>query len=151
MSRLTEAQLKARLVEIRALPQTEYVWGYRRGINKNHHGARWMTDEDHTRLMALTGDSARGDRGRGYRDGYAGRPPATADEPMAAPTAALRALLEASGVSHREFAALVVARDECAVRRWLDGDEVPAQVLAWAERVVSITSDGNDITILVSR
>jgi len=54
----------------------EYATGYQRGLRRHYHGERFGTDAEHEQWMALgVGDDNRLDRGRGYRDGFAGREP----------------------------------------------------------------------------
>lgn len=50
----------------------------------------------------------------------------------------LAAVIGISGMSVRQFAAQVMARDERTVRRWLAGDPMPEVVAVWLSRVESI-------------
>ena len=45
----------------------------------------------------------------------------------------LRALIDRSGLSARKFATRVLFRNERTVRRWLAGDPMPAEVLAFVQ------------------
>lgn len=50
---------------------SDYSNGYQRGLRRLHHGSAFGTEDDHKRWHAATGE-----RGQGYRDGLAGKPPA---------------------------------------------------------------------------
>lgn len=55
----------------------DYGAGYLRGLNRHFHGELYGTAKDHAIWMrlGLKGDDSRAERGRGYRDGFAGKPP----------------------------------------------------------------------------
>lgn len=52
--------------------------------------------------------------------------------PNTAPVALLRAAIRRSGLSNRQFAERVLARDERTVRRWIAGTSpIPDAVVRW--------------------
>lgn len=59
------------------------------------------------------------------------------DVPHAADAELLRACIAKSGLSARQFAMQVLARDERTVRRWLSGQELPQQARAFLERYLA--------------
>ncbi len=56
---------------------SEYGEGYRLGLRRHYHGEKFGTSAQHEQRMGfgLEGDP-REEMGRGYRDGFAGNPPA---------------------------------------------------------------------------
>jgi hypothetical protein len=56
---------------------SEYGEGYRLGLRRHYHGEKFGTSAQHEQRMGfgLEGDP-REEMGRGYRDGFAGSPPA---------------------------------------------------------------------------
>lgn len=60
-----------------------------------------------------------------------GRTERGAQRRQAAARAALSALLEASGLSIRQFAPAILGVEERTVRRWLAGEEIPAVRAEW--------------------
>jgi hypothetical protein len=46
----------------------------------------------------------------------------------------LRAAIEVSGLSARQFAMTLLVRDERTVRRWLTGEPMPSVVREWLAR-----------------
>lgn len=56
------------------------------------------------------------------------------DDLIAADIDLLRRAIDASGLSIRQYAAQILARDERTVRRWLGGDPMPAVVRAYLLR-----------------
>jgi hypothetical protein len=54
----------------------DYGRGYQRGLRRLYHGDRFGTEQEHETWLGLgTGDDPREELGRGYRDGFEGRPP----------------------------------------------------------------------------
>ena len=75
-------------------------------------------------------------------------------EPVRTDTTAsmLRATIEASGLSIREWAAVVAAgRDARTVERWLAGEPMPEAARRWLERLVRVELRGGDVVITVAR
>jgi hypothetical protein len=57
------------------MPEISNFWaGYLRGVRCNYYGAKFGTDKEHARWMALaeSDDDSRRARGLGYRKGFAG-------------------------------------------------------------------------------
>lgn len=55
--------------------------------------------------------------------------------PGSDPAALLRAAIDRSGLSARQYAETVLVRDERTVRRWINGHSpIPAAVVAFLER-----------------
>lgn len=52
---------------------------------------------------------------------------------VASPAETLNAAIARSGRSTREFAHRILGRGERQVRRWLEGDRIPAETLRWLE------------------
>ena len=69
--------LRARTLARLDAEHADYWTGYQRGLRRHYHGARFGTPEEHAQWMAMADapDRTRADRGRGYRDGVAGRAP----------------------------------------------------------------------------
>lgn len=69
--------LRARTLAHLDAEHTDYWTGYQRGLRRHYHGERFGTDEEHAQWMAMADapDRTQADRGRGYRDGFAGRAP----------------------------------------------------------------------------
>jgi hypothetical protein len=61
----------------RLTDQPDYYVGYITGLRRFHHGERFGTEGEHQQWLALAADAdkMRRERGRGYRDGLAGRDP----------------------------------------------------------------------------
>ena len=61
----------------RLTDQPDYYVGYIRGLHRLRHGERFDTEDEHQQWLALASDvdKRRRERGRGYRDGLAGRDP----------------------------------------------------------------------------
>lgn len=54
----------------------DYASGYQRGLRRHYHGERFGSDEEHKKFMRCgLDDDYREELGRGYRDGFAGKPP----------------------------------------------------------------------------
>ena len=51
----------------------DYAAGYQRGLRRYHHGENFGTEADHLKWVSLDGHCQ--ERGDGYRDGVAGKPP----------------------------------------------------------------------------
>jgi hypothetical protein len=64
--------LKARTMEQRQRDRKEYWQGYKRGLRRAFFGKEFGTTGEHNLYMNLEDDPERdrGERGRGYRDGY---------------------------------------------------------------------------------
>lgn len=55
----------------------DYGAGYQRGLRRNYHGDKFGTTDDHEKWLRLgSNGDPREELGRGYRDGFAGKPPA---------------------------------------------------------------------------
>ncbi len=55
---------------------SDYAAGYQRGLRRLYHGDSFGNVEEHEQWLSLgTGEDPRIELGRGYRDGFAGRPP----------------------------------------------------------------------------
>ncbi len=67
------------------------------------------------------------------------------------PRAAVSAAIAASGLSVAEWARTVAGRDERTVRRWLAGEPIPAQVVAWLDRMESVTVSPETVVVTVRR
>lgn len=55
----------------------------------------------------------------------------------------LRALIDRSGLSARKFATRVLYRNERTVRRWLAGEKMPAEVVAFVYAQSSVPAELN--------
>jgi len=54
----------------------DYGAGYQRGLRRLYHGDNFGTEQEHLQWMDLgTEGDLREELGRGYRDGFEGRPP----------------------------------------------------------------------------
>jgi hypothetical protein len=58
----------------RALCSGDYLAGYQRGLRRYYHGEKFGTQAEHEKF--LNPGEHRAELGRGYRDGFAGKPPA---------------------------------------------------------------------------
>jgi hypothetical protein len=65
--------------------------------------------------------------------------------------AALRAHIEASGLSIREWARTVAGRDHRTVLRWLAGEVIPSHAADWLARLGPVHATRSRVTITVSR
>lgn len=74
-SSMTEKKYQAYRAAAQSLGDTEkeYALGYARGIQRFYFGEVFGTDQEHQQCLALEG--SRQERGDGYRDGFAGKPP----------------------------------------------------------------------------
>ena len=77
---MTATQFRRLLAEGETLRSTcrgDYGAGYVRGLRRCYHGENFGTAEEHALLLAAveSEDASRAERGRGYRDGLAGRRP----------------------------------------------------------------------------
>lgn len=59
----------------------------------------------------------------------------------------LARVIEASGLSQRQFAFRVMGRDERTVRRWLAGETMPPAVRDWLDSIESIELTSRSIRI----
>lgn len=65
--------------------------------------------------------------------------------------AALRAHIEASGLSIREWARTVAGRDPRTVTRWLGGETIPDAAADWLARVARVDVTAHRVTVTVAR
>ena len=63
---------KARTMEQQERNRKEYWEGYKRGLRRSFFGKGFWTTQEHDLYMNLVDDPdhKKGERGRGYRDGY---------------------------------------------------------------------------------
>lgn len=72
---MTESEFRALARSVAQLA-SEYGAGYRLGLRRHHYGEKFGTAAEHEQRMALGLDGdPREEMGRGYRDGFAGKPP----------------------------------------------------------------------------
>ena len=64
---------------------------------------------------------------------------------------ALRALIDASDLSDREWARLVSGRDPRTIQRWLAGEVIPHDATEWLARIVRVTASARTVTVVVRR
>lgn len=125
---MNNAEFQRSLLRARTLAHggdTDYWSGFQRGLHRAHHGESFGTAEEHELWLTLADspDQFRAERGRGYRDGLAGRFPDPSDADR------LRAELERLGLSQRGLAR-ELDLDERTVRRWCAGDS-PVPRVVW--------------------
>ncbi len=65
--------------------------------------------------------------------------------------AQLRAHIDASGLSIREWATTVAGRDPRTVERWLAGEGIPASAADWLSRLGDVTATRNRATVTIER
>jgi hypothetical protein len=76
---MTEREYLLWLNQAKVMIGGDYAAGYERGLQRLYQASRAFRDAEHQLWMSLgIGDDYRTELGRGYRDGYAGRPPAAA-------------------------------------------------------------------------
>ena len=63
----------------------------------------------------------------------------------------LRAHIDASGLSDREWARWVSGRDPRTIQRWLAGEVIPADATEWLARIVRVTATPRTVTVTVRR
>lgn len=63
----------------------------------------------------------------------------------------LRKIIDATGLSIREFAEYVLGRDERVVQTWLAGEKPPRHVLQLLERIEWVELRGHYLQIVVRR
>ena len=70
--RMRRADTLSRLTD-----QPDYYVGYIRGLRHRYHGEKFDTEDEHQQWLALALDldKTRRERGRGHKDGLAGRDP----------------------------------------------------------------------------
>ena len=69
-----QAEIRRAQTMIRLAPdEADYYAGFMRGLRRAYHGESFGTEAEHQTWLALVDDSdtARAERGRGYRDGLA--------------------------------------------------------------------------------
>lgn len=72
---MNERKFQAYMDAAKAI-EGDYSVGYRRGLRRYHHGEQFGTGAEHQQWMTLgLGGDHRTERGDGYRDGAAGKPP----------------------------------------------------------------------------
>lgn len=71
--KLSEKEFKRFAAFAKAAEPSDYLSGYQRGIRRNFHGEVFGSDDEHALWMAM--DGHRAEMGRGYRDGFEGKPP----------------------------------------------------------------------------
>jgi len=67
---LTEKQYKTFMEHLRTVTADDYISGYRRGLRRHFHGENFGTADEHQMWSEFSDE-----RGEGYRDGFAGKPP----------------------------------------------------------------------------
>lgn len=75
---MTENQFKSLMLQAEMLCAGDYLAGYQRGLRRLYHGESFGTMAEHEQWLTLSGHQA--ERGRGYRDGFAGKEPVFMDE-----------------------------------------------------------------------
>lgn len=76
---MTERDYLLLLNQARVMIGGEYAAGYERGLRRRYLAGSGGREAEHQLWMSLgTGDDYRTELGRGYRDGFAGKPPAVA-------------------------------------------------------------------------
>ncbi len=63
----------------------------------------------------------------------------------------VRALIDASGLSIREWARTVAGRDHRTVLRWLAGEPIPSQAQDWLARIHDVSTTAHRVTVTVMR
>jgi len=80
---MNRREFETRLSAARHLcPSAAYRRGYERGLRRLYHGQDFGTQEEHDKFLSLVGDvdPDRAETGRGYADGFAGRPVLETDD-----------------------------------------------------------------------
>ncbi|WP_353268584.1 hypothetical protein [Gemmatimonas sp.] len=60
-------------------------------------------------------------------------------------------LIASSGLSHADFARLVLGRDPRSLRRYLAGDAIPPTLAAWLASVERVEVTRGRVTVVVQR
>lgn len=60
-------------------------------------------------------------------------------------------MIESSGLSHSEFARVVMGREPRTVRKWLAGEPMPATAIKYLTRLRSVAVAAKTVTVTVAR
>ena len=63
----------------------------------------------------------------------------------------LARIIQASGLSARAFARLVLSRDERTIRRWLAGETMPRSIADWLDRLQQVRTTRTRVYVTVAR
>ncbi len=73
---MNESQFNTYMQRALLLIEGDYSAGYQRGLRRHYHGEAFGTATEHDKFMRLGLDGDyRTEMGRGYRDGFSGKPP----------------------------------------------------------------------------
>jgi DNA-binding transcriptional regulator YiaG len=63
----------------------------------------------------------------------------------------IRAMIEETGLSQREWAQSVAGRSPRTIRKWLAGEPIPADASDWLQRILSVEVRPTQIVVKVAR